>query len=143
MSLTGLSALDSTVHTTNIWIKELAESMECSEDRQRAYQAMRAVLHALRDRLSVHEAADLAAQLPMLVRGFYYEGWHPEGKPLRERRKEQFLAHIENALPNLPDADPAFLTSEVFRLLSRHVSPGEIADVKANLPEEVRELWPS
>jgi uncharacterized protein (DUF2267 family) len=31
------------------------------------------VLHALRDRLTVEEASDLAAQLPMLIRGLYYE----------------------------------------------------------------------
>jgi hypothetical protein len=27
----------------------------------------------------------LGAQLPLLVRGIYYEGWHMAGKPTRER----------------------------------------------------------
>jgi uncharacterized protein (DUF2267 family) len=143
MSLTGLPAIDSAVHTTNAWIKDLAEAMSWQEDRHRAYQGLRAVLHALRDRLGVQEATDLAAQLPMLVRGAYYEGWHPDGKPLRERRKDQFLAHVAAAIPNQRDTDLEQLTTEVFRLLGRHVSPGEIEDVKANLPEELRALWPA
>jgi hypothetical protein len=55
---------------------------------------LRATLHALRDRLTVEEVAQLGAQLPMLIRGFYYEGWDPTGKPLRERHEEQFLVRI-------------------------------------------------
>jgi hypothetical protein len=44
--------------------------------------------------LSVDAVAALGAQLPMLVRGFYYEGWHPSGKPLKDRKKSEFLAHV-------------------------------------------------
>ena len=142
MSLTGLATFDASINTTNVWLKELADLMEWGHDRQRAYHALRAVLHALRDRLGAQEAADLAAQLPMLVRGFYYEGWHPAGKPLRERKQEQFLSHIEAAFPEEPAVDAAEVARAVFRLLSRHVSAGEIEDVKANLPQAVRSLWP-
>lgn len=31
-------------------------------------------LHALQDRLTVQEGADLAAQLPLLVKGIFYDG---------------------------------------------------------------------
>lgn len=40
------------------------------QDRHAAYLALRATLHALRDRLTVEEVAELGAQLPMLIRGF-------------------------------------------------------------------------
>ena len=46
---------------------------------------------------TVNEVAALGVQLPMLVRGFYYEGWKPADKPLRERKKETFLTHISEA----------------------------------------------
>jgi uncharacterized protein (DUF2267 family) len=143
MSLTGLASFDHAIHTTNAWVKELAELMDWPDDHHRAFQGLRAVLHALRDRLSVQEATDLAAQLPMVVRGMYYEGWHPDGKPLRERKREQFLAHVCAGLANPDDTDVPLLAREVFRLLAHHVSRGEIDDVKANLPAEVRSLWPS
>ena len=93
MSTTTAHLFDTTQHTTNVWLKDL-EMMLGWGDRPAAYHALRTVLHALRDRLTVDEVATLGAQLPMLVRGFYYEGWHLADRPLKERRKEAFLAHI-------------------------------------------------
>jgi uncharacterized protein (DUF2267 family) len=85
---------------------------------------------------------DLGAQLPLLVRGFYYEGWHPSDKPLKERKKAAFLAHIAAAFPNEPEVDPEQVTRAVFQVVAKHVTAGEIEDVKHMLPAEVRELWP-
>lgn len=110
-------------------------------EHQRAYHALRVVLHALRDRLSIDQAAALAAQLPMLIRGFYYEGWHPHGKPGRERHKEEFLAHIAAAFRDDPEIDPEEVTRAVLQVVSKRVSAGEIANVKQSLPTELRALW--
>ncbi len=139
---TGLSAFASTLHTTHVWLNQLTELLGWPEEPHRAYLALRAVLHALRDRLSVDEAAALAAQLPMLVRGFYYEGWHPHGKPLKERKKEQFLAHVRADFRQDPDLDAEQVARAVFQLLSRHVAAGEVTKLKRTLPEEIRSLWP-
>jgi len=136
-----VSAFDTTVQTTHVWLNDLLE-LTGWQDAHRAYLALRAVLHALRDRLSVEEAAALGAQLPMLVRGFYYEGWHPHGKPLRERKKEEFLAHVRDAFKNDHDPDPEPVARAVFQLLANHVTRGEVSKVKHMLPEEIRSLWP-
>jgi uncharacterized protein (DUF2267 family) len=136
---TGISAFESTVHTTTVWLKEIADRMGWL-DRSRAYHALRAVLHALRDRLTVEAAAALGAQLPMLVRGFYYEGWHPHGKPLKERHKEEFLAHIAEGFRNDP-VDPEEVAQAVFEVIGRHVTAGAIEGVKRSLPAEIRSLW--
>jgi uncharacterized protein (DUF2267 family) len=93
MRATGLASFESTFQTTNVWLHDLMERLGW-QDRNRAYHAFRAVLHALRDRLAVEQAAALGAQLPMLMRGFYYEGWHPGGKPVKDRKKGEFLAHV-------------------------------------------------
>jgi uncharacterized protein (DUF2267 family) len=92
VSATGLDVFDTTLQKTNDWLNDLMQRQGWT--RPRAYRALRATLHALRDRLIVEEVAELAAQLPMLIRGFYYEGWDPTGSPVKARRKEQFLAHI-------------------------------------------------
>jgi uncharacterized protein (DUF2267 family) len=140
MSQTGLAPFDSTIQTTNVWLNDILERLGW-QDRHRAYHALRAVLHALRDRLPVDQAAALAAQLPMLVRGFYYEGWHPHGKPVKERHKEEFLAHVAAAFRDDPGVDPEWVTRAVLRVLSKHVTGGEIEGVKRNLPGELRSLW--
>ena len=140
MSATGLSAFDSTMHTTNVWLQDLMNELDW-HDRQHAYHALRVVLHALRDHLSVEEVAALGAQLPMLIRGFYYEGWRPSATPVRERKKAAFLAHIESAFRDYPHFEVEEITRHVFRVLARHVSPGEIHGVKSVLPAELRSLW--
>jgi uncharacterized protein (DUF2267 family) len=139
MSQTAIAAFDSTLQTTHVWLHEIMEEMGWI-DRHRAYHALRAVLHALRDRLTVEGAAALAAQLPLLVRGIYYEGWHPAGKPTRERKKEQFLAHVAQAFRDDP-VDPEKVTRAVFGVLSRHISSGEKVHVEGLLPVEIRSLW--
>jgi uncharacterized protein (DUF2267 family) len=141
MSLTAIAPIESTIHTTNAWLKELSEELGW-EDRRQAYHALRAVLHALRDRLTVAETADLGAQLPLLIRGLYYEGWNPSGKPIKERKKEDFLAHIASAFSGHAEIYPEGIAWAVFKVLQRHVSAGEIGDVMHVLPAQIRSLWP-
>jgi uncharacterized protein (DUF2267 family) len=141
MSVTGLEVFDTTVQTTNTWLKEIMEVT--GPDRRRAYRVLVAVLHALRDRLTVDEAAQLGAQLPILVRGLYYDQWHhPSGKPERLRQKEEFLAQIAAELDDIGPINAENATRAVFSVLERHIAPGEIEDVKATLPAHIRELWP-
>jgi uncharacterized protein (DUF2267 family) len=112
------------------------------QDRHFAYRALRATLHALRDRLTVDEVAQLAAQLPMLIRGFYYEGWDPSIRLLKERHREHFLAWIEQELSGEERVDPEQVARAVFSVLERRVTEGEIEDVKHMLPSRIRDLWP-
>ena len=145
MASSGLAVFDTTLQKTNAWLKEVMDELGNS-DRHQAYLALRAVLHALRDRLTVEEVAQLGAQLPMLIRGFYYEGWDPTGKPVKERHKEDFLRHIHDYFKTTrygePNVDPEQVARAVFRVLARRVSAGEIEDVVRILPTELRELWP-
>jgi uncharacterized protein (DUF2267 family) len=85
---------------------------------------------------------DLVAQLAMLIRGMYYEGWSTNGKPARQRRKEKFLGHIAEALRDIPETYSESVAWGVFEVLDRRVSAGEIGDVRAILPAEIRALWP-
>jgi len=142
MSQSGLSGFDSTLQTTHVCLNDVAEEMGWL-DKHRAYHALRAVLHALRDHLPMEQVTALGAQLPLLVRGLYYEGWHPAGKPLKERRRDEFAAQIAATYGRELDADPEHIARAVLRVVARHVSAGEIEAIKRTLPREIRALWPS
>jgi uncharacterized protein (DUF2267 family) len=141
MSTTGLKSLDRGLESTNIWLNEMMKLLDW-DSRERAYHGLRAVLHALRDRLTVDETAHLAAQLPMFLKALYYDGWHPAHKPVKERSKEEFLEHVRKAFEFDATADPEEITRAVFTVIANHVTAGEIDDVKHVLPAEIRELWP-
>jgi uncharacterized protein (DUF2267 family) len=140
MANTGLDVFDETLQKTNLWLKEI--ETELGPDRSRSYQALRAVLHCLRDRLSVDQAAHLAAQLPMLIRGIYYEAYRPAGKPEKTRSREEFLAHVMRYFRNVRPIGPDDATRAVFGALGRHCDPGEIREVIEALPADIRMLWP-
>jgi uncharacterized protein (DUF2267 family) len=139
MATRGLEGIDETVQKTHIWINDVAEELDIP-DKHLAFQVLRASLHALRDHLNVDESAQFAAQLPALVRGFYFEGWDPSKTPLKERNIEAFLERIadEAMLDAVPD--PARSVRAVIRVIQKHVSQGEVEDVLGMIPGPVREL---
>ena len=138
--MTGLDVFDTTVHKTHAWLHDIMQELGW-EERHKAYLALRTTLHALRDRLSVEETAQLGAQLPMLIRGLYYEGWNPTGKPEKIRHKTAFLAPIRDHFRDDWQVDPEEVARAVLKVLTQHVSEGEIADIKHCLPTELRALW--
>jgi uncharacterized protein (DUF2267 family) len=139
MSATGLKVFDTTIQTTNIWLDDVMRELGWN-DRHKAYHALRSVLHTLRDRLSVDEAAQLSAQLPLLVRGVFFEGWHPSHKPLKERHWDQFVAHVSESFALDTEVDPTKITRAVLGVLRRHVASGETDSLRRVLPAEIREL---
>jgi len=141
MSTTGLPVFDSTIEKTNTWLHDLEQTIG-APDRHRAYIGLRAVLHALRDRLSPDEAAQLAAPLPMLIRGLYYEGWHPAHKPRKYRHKRDFLDQIAQEAPALDPTTLEEMVTAVFELLTSELGTDVADQVRALLPPELRELWP-
>ena len=141
MTVCHVSVLEETLQKTHEWLREL-EMIASLHNQSQAYSALRAVLHVLRDRLVTDEAADLAAQLPMLVRGIYYEGWKPAVTPSAIRTRQQFVDAVKKQLGPNTDIEAEVATQAVFALLSNHVARGEIRDVRHMLPKSVRELWP-
>lgn len=140
MSETGLRQFDETLQATHIWLKDIMS--EIGEDRQVAYHALKAVLQTLRDRLTVEEAAHLGAQLPLLLRGVYYDGYRPAAQPHKSRTCDEFLQEVEQYMDGMRPIDVEEATRTVLKVLESHVSPGEVQQVKHMLPEEIRSrLW--
>jgi uncharacterized protein (DUF2267 family) len=139
---TGLDVFDTTLQQTNLWLKDLMTRLG-TEDRRLAYKVLSATLHAVRDRIGPENAAHLGAQLPMLVRGFYYEGWHPAGTPGRERHKEEFFDYVSGEVFGGLGVDPEKAVSAVFEVLCDKLDPGEIEKLVKLFPDELRGLWPA
>src|SRR5690348_4982934 len=91
------STFDKTLDKTNRVLKEIESAYGWPKERRnQSYEVMRVVLHTLRDRLTVDEAAQLGAQLPLLIRGVYYEGWNPSRVPQKMDREEFLLRVRQN-----------------------------------------------
>jgi uncharacterized protein (DUF2267 family) len=140
MTMTGLEVFDKTIHATNEWLKDLMFELGW-EDRHKAYTALRVSLHALRDNLTVDEAKDLASQLPMLIRGFYYENWKLSAVPEKIKSKEPLFQRIQDVFPN-EMVDTESIVRAVFKLLHFLISKGEVQDIRGMLPPALAELWP-
>jgi uncharacterized protein (DUF2267 family) len=120
------------------WVSDMMAELH-TDDPQQALQALRAGLHALRDVLTVEEAARLSAQLPMLIRGMFFEGWAPTHDRLRFRDAATFLPLIREKYAARADAPAAHIIVALIRVLGRHVSAGEAAKIMLKLPEELVE----
>jgi uncharacterized protein (DUF2267 family) len=140
MSATGLEVFDKTLQTTHTWLDQITSQM--GPDRQLAWHVLGAVLHATRDRLPLELAAHLGAQLPLLVRGLYYDQWRPAAEPLKTRSREEFLARVAEGLAHARPVNAAKAAHAVFGVLDHYVDPGQVRKVRDALPEDLRDLWP-
>jgi uncharacterized protein (DUF2267 family) len=140
MTATHLDLYDRTLNETNAWIDDVEYELE-TRDPKRAFQALRAVFHALREELSIEQNAQLSAQLPTLLRGIYFEAWKPK-LDVRHSDIDTFLDRVGLACEGYaPLFDPAEIATSVFAVLERQIS-GECRKIRATLPKELRELWP-
>ena len=128
------------VQQTQEWLKSLCDTGGYAGETE-ALAVLRAVLHQLRDRLTPQEAVDLGAQLPLIVRGIYYEGWRPNRTPERLRTVDEFLDGVADKLKPHP-LSPEMAARDVFSLLALSIDSGEISDAIGQLPQGIKELWP-
>lgn len=142
MTLKILPLFQSSLENTEHWMDDVMSELGY-DDPAVAFCTLRAVVHALRDRLTPAEAADLASNMPMLIRGIFFEGWRPTAldRPARYRHKQEFLDRVSAVYTRLQEEDVEKTVAGIFRVLSRHIPQGEIADIKNQLPEDVRALW--
>jgi uncharacterized protein (DUF2267 family) len=139
MTTSDPEVIDRSVQKTRQWIAEVAAELDI-EDGRAAYRALKAVLHTLRDRVPVNEAAQLAAQLPELLRGAYYEDWVPAHTPQRYREREEFLRRVADGALLAGNTEASYVVGAAMAVLRRHISAGEIEDVIAVMPRDIRQL---
>lgn len=140
MTMTGLRQIDETVHLTHSWLKEIMDEADI-DDRQAAYRALRLTFHAIRDRLPVDAAAHLSAQLPLLLRGIFFEGWRPASTLGHVRSVEDFLEPIDEGFNDSAILDGETAARAVIAVMARRISEGEIRHVQSALPRSLRDLF--
>lgn len=142
-----VEVLDTTVHKTYEWLRDIATELG-DDNRHHAYLALRGTLHAVRDLLPVDESAQFSAQLPMLIRGIYFECWNPSSAPNHDRSLEHFLDRVTDGLERLQWKEERPIDAEqaaraVLDVIADHISEGEMDQVRRIMPKHVRALWPT
>ncbi len=131
----------------NLFVKELAQELGCPDNKKKAGRILKAVLKALRNRLSHEESMHLLAQLPMCIKAIYVDGWKLSETPEKIKNVSEFVEEVmkydrPRAQQDFADKDDAIRAIKaVFRVIKRHISDGEAQDVEAELPKQLKELW--
>jgi len=131
----------------NLMLKELAEELGTPEDKARAGRVLRAVLHGLRNVIPFEESFQLLAQLPLVIKGVYVDGWSTKHLNTRVKHVEEFAEEVyreggsaaPSDFPDLDQTKQAIMA--VFRVLRAHISPGEIEDIRSTMSKEMKTLW--
>lgn len=130
-----------------LFVKEVANELNIRDDHRRVIRMMNSVLHTIRDMLTPEESLHFISQLPMLMKGMYVHGWHLGEKP-RVRDRREFVERLfSQNTPNVSardfgdDESAIDSTRAVVRVLCRHISQGEIDDIRSQFPAELKDLW--
>lgn len=124
----------------NEWLLEIGDRAGYPDRTDWAYGCLKAVLHTLRDRTTIEEVFQLSAQLPVLIRGIYFESYKPFGKP-DKLNAEEFMTRIKKDLGNANpiSADEAFRV--VLEILYDRTSTGEMDDIRGQMPKAIQNIW--
>jgi uncharacterized protein (DUF2267 family) len=130
----------------NLFVKNLAKAFGHPEEIGRTGIILRAVLHTLRERITVSESISMIAQLPMFLKAIYVDTWKYREKPAR-LNKEAFLKEVERHQDQYGEYEFKWekSTEEIVKLvlkeLGTYITKGELEDILAQLPEDLKELF--
>lgn len=122
------------------WLWMIADEMDLDDRLDIAFQALRGVLHAMRDRIIPNEVFDLSAQLPLMIRGVFFEGYNLKDKP-DKYDADEFLEIIEQGFYGNTSVDAEVALKAVLKVLYDKVSTGELEDIYGGMPKDIKKLW--
>ena len=137
-----VSQLDETLEASRQWLDDLRVRLGWS-DPALVWLAAISTLHALRDHLPSDEVARLGGALPPLLRGLYFEGWHPRSRPAGTIGREAFLSRIHEGMHRNPGTDPEAVSRALLALLVERMPGAEVEEIKAATPAALHGLWPA
>ncbi len=137
-----IHVFERTNHEAHEWVNDLSGRSGWRNERD-VLRLLRTVLCQTRDHLPVDEMAQFAAQLPLILRGMFYEGWQPKKTPVHERHAADFVGAVDEMVGDVADYRGATDIKAVFNVINARISRGEVEDVRACLPQELRDMWPA
>lgn len=135
-----LVPFSSTLQRTQAWMKDMMAALEV-DDPHKAYRAMRASLHAIRDRIPTDEALHLGSQLPLPVLGVYFDGYRAADAPDPTRHERDFLERVRGEIAPAGDLDPRQAVEATLKTLRIHTSEGQFEQVRELFHKELQGLW--
>lgn len=140
--MSHVPALDSSVQSTYLWLHDIERELGFKNEPA-AYATLRATLHALRDRLPVESIANFGAGLPTMIRGIYYDGWHPSATRLKAAHDQALGVSMQHDLLGHDELRAGEAVATKVARVIQHMDPGETDHVFDAWPKQVRELWRS
>jgi uncharacterized protein (DUF2267 family) len=130
----------------NEFLKDLAKDLSYPEDTNKAGRVLKAILHALRNQLTVEENVQLLAQFPLFLKAIYVESWSLHKNDKKPRTMQEFFHEIRKIDKQTAKHD--FKTDDeidhaiavVFMSLRKYISLGELEDIKAVLPKDLKSI---
>jgi uncharacterized protein (DUF2267 family) len=89
----------------------------------------------------VDETFELAAQMPLLLKGIYFDGYDPSGKPLTIRSREELFDEIQDRFDKAEGLSGEIITRAVLKVLYKRAGEGEMDDIKENMPADIQGLF--
>lgn len=135
-----VSVFERTLQKSESWIGEMHAELTWM-DADGIYNLLRATLQTLRDQLNTNEVAQFASQLPILLRGTFYECWDPKIK-IKGISKHDFLESVRQKLGPIgqPNFDLESGVGVALKVIFNHVSPGEIRDIMGSLKPSLKKF---
>ncbi len=125
-------------------VRFVAEELEVPADK--AGSIMRAVLHALRNRLTHEESFQLLAQLPMALKGMYVDGWKYDKDFNRINHVNDFVEEVRLEDEGLSGYDfdnyskAMDAVAVLFKALNYYVSENEMNAIMGVMPTALKKF---
>ena len=129
----------------NEFLKDYAKQLNLGKDTKLAGRILSSILHAFRDVISIEESLQLISQFPMFLKAVYVNGW-TKHKVKKIKTMTEFIDLVRkyNGLTSIHDFGSDELAENyintTFILLRRYVSLGEMEDLRAELPKELKSM---
>lgn len=117
----GGDVIDSSVRESDMWLRSMMRHLG-TEDRDVAWIALRATLHAVRDEVGPEFAVRVGSRLPIPLRGLYYEDWETVPIP-EEHPQPPFLVRLWERIPGDSGIIPEVAARATAAVMREHLTP--------------------